>query len=780
MKNFRDYLSESEQAAENPVTGDTFAVNIREECLVESVVLEHAEDGIVIAADEKMLEIFESYGITVEDVCMECGMTESGCGCTHESEQVDEFAAGMLARAALPFAAGAAVGAIADDDANEARDPGEYDTEGDMAKNELLTIIRAARKLTGMLDNDDNMPEWTQKKITKAADYVDTAADYISSQKERGVMEQGVAEDFDVEAAREKLASLKRELKSVTGNYPGDQRNRMLFRRQIFDLKAQIKAAGGKKSGVAEGSEDVSPVARAVLHRIMMAHPGVLATHGPERVMSAVDELADRVNIGPDDEIGSSDVSGWTRDVIRMLAEMPDESMSDVDRLAEGPVSGEIDDSWMNDKHKEFYKRNPHFKRNNRDRVEVGNRLATQVKPLNPQQVQKKPAAGFGMGEATEKTNARGLTQQQWMAAVRKKYPDAQIIQAKMPNGPMHAFLPGGKKISWIAADVDSSHQQQSPKQSIQERGVQDQIKNRLQQAIQKILDPIEYQHQQDIRQQDREYERAIGTEARADLKQKADELAEIKRQQLRAEALEDAELAFQRAETRAEREAVMEKIKREYQHELDVINTNHRANMEAIRTGNDHEIRKMEREHGHEKDMWNLKNPSTRDRVQRPARRPNVVVDLDIDQPEPAAPDTDAEYQQSQQDMFRLSGIPLPAPAQQKKPKKFDTTGAVDADVKEPDDKRPGAPGLPGPTNEAEYQGRDVPLGKPMRGDVAKFKVYVKDPKTGNVKKVNFGDPNMRIKKSDPARRKSFRARHNCDTAKDRTTARYWSCRKW
>ena len=80
----------------------------------------------------------------------------------------------------------------------------------------------------------------------------------------------------------------------------------------------------------------------------------------------------------------------------------------------------------------------------------------------------------------------------------------------------------------------------------------------------------------------------------------------------------------------------------------------------------------------------------------------------------------------------------------------------------------------------EAEYQGRKVKLGKPMRGDVKKFKVYVKDPKTKNVKKVNFGDPNMKIKKSNPARRRSFRARHNCDNPGPRTKARYWSCRKW
>lgn len=79
----------------------------------------------------------------------------------------------------------------------------------------------------------------------------------------------------------------------------------------------------------------------------------------------------------------------------------------------------------------------------------------------------------------------------------------------------------------------------------------------------------------------------------------------------------------------------------------------------------------------------------------------------------------------------------------------------------------------------EAEYQGRSVKLNKPMRGDVKKFKVYVKNDK-GNTIKVNFGDPNMKIKKSNPARRKSFRARHNCDNPGPKTKARYWSCRKW
>ena len=86
---------------------------------------------------------------------------------------------------------------------------------------------------------------------------------------------------------------------------------------------------------------------------------------------------------------------------------------------------------------------------------------------------------------------------------------------------------------------------------------------------------------------------------------------------------------------------------------------------------------------------------------------------------------------------------------------------------------------------NEAEYQGRKVKLGKPTTGDTKKFKVYVKNPK-GNVVKVNFGhkgkggEKTMRIKKSNPDARKSFRARHNCDNPGPRHIARYWSCRKW
>ena len=79
----------------------------------------------------------------------------------------------------------------------------------------------------------------------------------------------------------------------------------------------------------------------------------------------------------------------------------------------------------------------------------------------------------------------------------------------------------------------------------------------------------------------------------------------------------------------------------------------------------------------------------------------------------------------------------------------------------------------------EAVYQGKSVELNKPTSGDVKKSKVYVKNEK-GNVVKVEFGDPNMKIKKHIPARRKSFRARHNCENPGPKTKARYWSCKAW
>jgi hypothetical protein len=536
MKSLRDYLEESDHAASNPVAGDTFAINIREECLIESVIVESRNDGVVIAADDRMIELLESYGYTFEQTCMECG--GSGCGCGQAPEEYG-------------------------DETDAGQNPGEYDQEGDMAKDELLTVIRSARKLIGMLDNDDNMPEWTQKKITKSADYVDTAADYIASQKERGVMEQGVAE-----GAKEDMS---KEVKAMaTGTCPHCQgpvkKKEYPTLTQYHCAKCGIRASQDKP-GVAEGSGETSPVARAVLHRIMMRHPGLLAAHGPERVMAAVDEVADRVNIGPDDEIGSSDVSAYVREVERALSNpdlseqggfnddgsynTSDDEATDFDEYDFDDTElgeAEVNTSRMNQQHKDFYKQNPHFKRNDRETKSVGNKLATRVDPANPQQVRKKPATPFGMTEDLQADDGE-----------RYRSADDFFGQFEADHFDEERVSPDGMEV----------------------RGY------------------------------------------------------------------------------------------------IDGVNVM----------------------------VWRFNSPR------------------------------------------KTSGYGI-----------YDDSGL----------------------NEAEYQGRKVPLGKPMQGDVAKSKVYVKDPKTGNVKKVNFGDPNMSIKKSNPARRKSFRARHNCDNPGPRTKARYWSCRAW
>ena len=82
----------------------------------------------------------------------------------------------------------------------------------------------------------------------------------------------------------------------------------------------------------------------------------------------------------------------------------------------------------------------------------------------------------------------------------------------------------------------------------------------------------------------------------------------------------------------------------------------------------------------------------------------------------------------------------------------------------------------------EAKYQGKTVTLNDPIRTSEnknKKFKVYVKGPK-GNVVVVRFGDPNLSIKRDDPKKRKSFRARHGCDNPGPKYKAKYWSCYQW
>ena len=175
MKSLREYIAESELAYSKPVTGDYFAINIREETLLETYVCDETEDGIVIYADDTVMGLLEEYGYLSE------ALSED------QDFEIDS-----------------------NEDDVDVVDQGEYDQEGDMAKDELQTIIRAARRLTGMLDDDENMPEWVQKKINNAADYVDTAADYIESNKQQGEMDEAKYQGREVPLGKPMAGDVKK------------------------------------------------------------------------------------------------------------------------------------------------------------------------------------------------------------------------------------------------------------------------------------------------------------------------------------------------------------------------------------------------------------------------------------------------------------------------------------------------------------------------------------------------------------------------------------------
>lgn len=207
---------------------------------------------------------------------------------------------------------------------------------------------------------------------------------------------------------------------------------------------------------------------------------------------------------------------------------------------------------------------------------------------------------------------------------------------------------------------------------------------------------------------QDDAYQVAMGPEKRAELKAKADELAEMQRRQLRQERVEDEQRAYERYKDKAEREDAMARIDKEYKNNLEVINTEHRNNMEAIRTGNKHEIDKItldhqeaqrEREHELEKDQRNNDREDARRRDDRDNRQ-----DSPQDFPEPNDDDKD----DTEGEPFRPeapAGPALAAPKPDDKPSKYDNDDAIDVDFTEvPDDEEDdGKPlALPKPNKES------------------------------------------------------------------------------
>jgi hypothetical protein len=163
------YIAEAEHRHDHPDVGDTFAIELEDGTLLETYILAMKENAILLDATDRIVSVLNEWQYISDqagEVLLE-GVAEDHA----EEQELEEC------------------GDYNDEESVSDQDRGEYDYEGAMAKDDLHTIVRAARRLNGMLDDDENMPEWVQSKINKAADYVDTAADYIESNKEQGMAE---------------------------------------------------------------------------------------------------------------------------------------------------------------------------------------------------------------------------------------------------------------------------------------------------------------------------------------------------------------------------------------------------------------------------------------------------------------------------------------------------------------------------------------------------------------------------------------------------------------
>lgn len=219
-----------------------------------------------------------------------------------------------------------------------------------------------------------------------------------------------------------------------------------------------------------------------------------------------------------------------------------------------------------------------------------------------------------------------------------------------------------------------------------------------------------QYQNYLKKQQQDQEYELGIGSEKRAELKQKAEDLSELKRQQLRKERMEDEAVAHQRYTEKAERDIAMEKIKRQYDHELTVINTQHKNSMETIKTGNSHDIDKLGMEQRHEMAMLRAQQDE-RPSQSNDNKRPDDGKDQDDQGAEPTdMPEKDEDDYVSPKPGDRFdpnTGRPIypqyDAPPQAQvgyekpaKPSKYNDDDIIDVDAKPV---KPNKPlGLPSP----------------------------------------------------------------------------------
>jgi len=161
---------------------------------------------------------------------------------------------------------------------NEAKDPGEYDQEGDMAKTQLKTIVRNAEQMMNLLDDDENMPEWVQNKITKASDYITSAYNYMASEDNDEVKE---SVDINEEFSDSQIAKLKKEYEPLRTKKISLNHNKKL--NSIIDKISHNKDALEKLY-----KADIPFVTQTAMVALMLKHNYKAADFN--KLMEAVDE----------------------------------------------------------------------------------------------------------------------------------------------------------------------------------------------------------------------------------------------------------------------------------------------------------------------------------------------------------------------------------------------------------------------------------------------------------------------------------------------------------
>ena len=725
-KSLRDYLKESESIQDRPIAGDQFAINIREECLLETAIADVVEDGIVLEADDRFMEILESYGMLAEDSRDAVRSAISRRIMSHNMDLLSRYGIDRVMDAI--------------DDAADRYGSGDLDEIGSSDVSAFVNSVRQS------LEGTDRIDELNVKQIKKD-------------------LESGMSHDAIIGKHANKRTTNTDEIRRVIQQHAWNKRMKKEEVEQIDELSpgrveryahaAQRDmarhAAAAKTLRHQRGAEDW----QAQEHE----READRRERGLERAQRRMNEADGPGFMGAEE--------GWLEE-----GAMKDIAIQYQDWKQMSPreffaAYNMTKDAWMA-RHRDVVKTTESYELDEmRRRAGVAEGDITQLEkdiadaPVKP--IASMEGSCGSMREVLDRLDGKRQQVAERMVDVDGFRFEMDYVIEELRAWFDH--LDTGEDLD----DTTAEHIEHALT-SGRDHGrqlwaeMQDLPRRQFAQVIGQIVNHAR-------RAASEEYAgtvaRGVPDRSRDDDDEGGISVGDLREGRMKQQMHTDAE--------RMDLEAFCDKYGdeswvKEFWHNINDLDEDqdlegnayemgyraaamyHKSRSSNPFEGVD-ELKAMEWEDGWREGAAEEGLDESDDAAAARASRAKIDRPAVFRKQERFLPSRDRSWQASLQDLEQAQDLHRRERAQREKDLGLD---------------------------EAEYQGRKVALGKPMQGDVKKFKVYVKDPKTGNVKKVNFGDPNMRIKKSNPARRRSFRARHNCANPGPRTKARYWSCRKW